>query len=102
MKPKKKTKRKLEKKLGARLGEHEVALVVCVGDKCAPRKQARALIDEARVYASGRVRVEPFGCLDVCKKGPIVATLPKIRIKKRVDETRAHALIDKLAARVSR
>lgn len=81
------------------------SLVVCVGKKCAPREQSRALADEARDYAATRdpaVRLVVVGCLHVCEKGPIAATWPKVKFHKRVDAEKARALIDKLAARARR
>jgi (2Fe-2S) ferredoxin len=98
-KKKKKRKRRLREKVGAKLSEGEQALVVCVGDKCCSRKVARALADDARTYAAGRVRIELVGCFKICKKGPLVATLPKIKFYRRVDTEEAHALVDKLVAR---
>ena len=100
-------KKKLRKKICSRLDENETALVVCVGKKCAPREQSRALVDDLRRYVGerpgdARVRIEPFGCLGVCKKGPIVATLPKVRIYKRVDATFGHELVDELARRIEK
>jgi (2Fe-2S) ferredoxin len=93
---KEKRKRRLREKLAGKLADGEQALVVCVGKKCCPRAESKALVDDARAYANGRVRVEVIGCLKVCKKGPIAATLPKGKLKKRVDRQEAHALIDKL------
>src|ERR1700729_4004773 len=99
MSKKEKRKRRLRDKFAGKLADGEPALVVCVGKKCCSRAESKALVAEARAYANGRVRVEVIGCLKVCKKGPIAATLPKVKIKKRVDREQAHALIDKLVAR---
>ena len=94
-------KRKLAKQIGQKLADDESALVVCVGKKCAPRDESRALVEDLRTYVAaksdGKVRIEEFGCLGVCKKGPIVATLPDIHIHKRVDAEKGHRLADELA-----
>jgi (2Fe-2S) ferredoxin len=95
---KKKRRQRLREKFAGKLADGEHALVVCVGKNCCPRAESRALVEDARAYANGRVRVEVIGCLKVCKKGPIAATLPKGKLKKRVDRQAAHALIDKLIA----
>lgn len=93
--------KKLAKKVGKRLADDESAIVVCVGKKCAPRSESRALVDDLRIYVAarsdGKLRVEEFGCLGVCKKGPIVATLPHARVYKHVDAEKAHRIADDLA-----
>jgi (2Fe-2S) ferredoxin len=97
-------KRKLRKRLAKRgVLDSEVALVVCVGKKCAPRDVSKAVAEHARAFGAARaVRVEVVGCLHVCKKGPIAATFPKIRFHKRVDAERADELVEKLAAKAQR
>ena len=96
-------KRKLKKQIGKTLAADESALVVCVGKKCAPQDESRALVEDLRAYVAGKpagkVRIEVFGCLGVCEKGPIVATLPEIHIHKRVDAETGHRLADELAER---
>ena len=91
-------KRKLKKQMRKR----EVtgpALVICVGKDCAPRAETRALRDDMQAYAGDRlVGVEVVRCLHVCKKGPIIATFPKITFHKRVTSAQAHALIDEVSA----
>lgn len=82
--------------------EGETALVICVGKHCCKRDHSRAIVEAARVYAEKSqpsVKIVAVGCLDVCKKGPIAATYPKIKFKKRVTEEGARTLIDKLGAR---
>lgn len=74
-------------------------LVVCTGKKCAPREESAKLVADLEREIAGlapRVRLVTVGCLDVCKKGPIAATYPKIRIKKRVTLARARKLLAKL------
>jgi (2Fe-2S) ferredoxin len=99
-------KRKLRKRLAKRgVLESEVALVVCVGKKCAPKTVSKAVAEHARTYGAAQappVRLEIVGCLHVCKKGPIAATFPKIRFHKRVDAERADELVEKLAAKARR
>lgn len=100
-------KKKLKKKFGSRLAADECALVVCVGKKCAPREESCALLAALRAQvsddtAAAKVRVLAAGCLGVCKKGPIVATLPKVRFYKHVDGERGRELLEKLTARSRR
>lgn len=97
-------KRKLRKLMRDREPEDAPALVICVGKRCARREVSRAVADDVRAYATAHhpsVRVETVGCLDVCKKGPIAATYPRIRFHKRVDAHRGRRLVDKLARRSS-
>jgi (2Fe-2S) ferredoxin len=85
--------------MGKRHAEEGASLVICVGKKCCDRAVSRALVDDTRAYITARqspVKVIEVGCLDVCKKGPIVATYPAIKIKKGVDAKRARKLVDKL------
>src|SRR5512139_2228504 len=92
-------KRKLRKQMSKRALENETALVICTGKKCCPREESRALVEATRAYADevhARVKLVTVGCLDVCKKGPIAATYPKIRIKKHVNAKRARKMLDKL------
>jgi (2Fe-2S) ferredoxin len=100
MSSRKKRKKKLKKLMRKRDLKRSLAVVVCVGKKCCPRRIARALVDEMRTYAEEahpHVRVEAVGCLHVCKKGPIAATYPDIEFHKRVDADDARALIDDVA-----
>jgi (2Fe-2S) ferredoxin len=101
-------KKKLKKRVGSRLTENESALVICIGKDCAPREESRALVEHARAYVEGLaapngskppVRVEVLGCLGICKKGPIAATLPRCKFYKRVNAARADELIDSLVKR---
>jgi (2Fe-2S) ferredoxin len=92
-------KRKLRKLMNKRHADEGASLVICVGKKCCDRAVSRALVDDTRAYIAARqspVTVIEVGCLDVCKKGPIAATYPLIKIKKRVDARRARKLVDKL------
>ena len=93
-------KSKLRKQLARRDAADAVALVICTGKKCAPRAQSEALAAfcEERVAGTG-IKLVTVNCLHVCKKGPIAATYPKIKFKKRVDEARAEKLIGKLRKR---
>jgi (2Fe-2S) ferredoxin len=93
-------KRKLRKKLKKRGLEDAVALVVCTGKKCCSRERSCALVDELRQIET-RVAITTVGCLGVCKKGPIVATYPKIKIAKRVTARDARALVAKLERRLN-
>ena len=91
-------KRKLRKLMDER-EITEPSLVICVGKKCCDRTESRAVVDAARAYAAEqhpRIHVETVGCLHVCKKGPIAATFPVIKIRKHVGKKRARKLIDKL------
>lgn len=92
-------KRKLRKQMRKRALEGHTALVICVGKRCCERKESCALAEATRAYAEethSPVDVVTVGCLDVCKKGPIVATYPDIKIKKRVTPKRARKLLKKL------
>ena len=91
-------KKKLKKKLAERGAEDSRCLVICIGKSCHP-EEARELLRETRGYAEVNcpsVRVEAIGCLHVCKKGPVAATYPSIKFKKRVDLERARRLLHKL------
>ncbi|HEX4446247.1 MAG TPA: (2Fe-2S) ferredoxin domain-containing protein [Polyangiaceae bacterium] len=100
---KKKLRKKLEAKLGP-LGRGERAVVVCVGDKCASREDNRAILTEASAHVAAlgeggaqiAVRVGCSGCLKVCKKGPIVAILPDASLYRRVTPANVDTLIDSL------
>ena len=87
--------RKLKKQLRKRGVEAERLVVVCVGKKCAPRDQSRALVE----HAEGKVTLVTVGCLHVCKKGPIAATVrgEKIRIRKRVGLAKLDRMIEKVS-----
>jgi (2Fe-2S) ferredoxin len=92
-------KRKLRKQLRKRGLEDETALVICVGKRCCPREESRALVDATVAYATevhSETRIVTVGCLDICKKGPIAATYPAMKFKKRVTAKRARKLLDKL------
>ena len=97
-------KRKLRKQMAKRGLETELALVICTGKSCAPRSETRPLVEAARAYVGAHppVRLETVGCLHICKKGPIAATFPKIKFKKRVDRERAELMTDKLVAIAAR
>lgn len=95
-------KRKLAKLLRKRGHEDARALVICVGKKCCPRAASRRVVEAARAHAAAHhpdLRIEVAGCLHVCKKGPIAATYPEVRFKRRVGPKRARKLVDKLARR---
>lgn len=95
-------KRKLRKLLRERDLEDATALVICVGKSCCPRAESRALVEATRAYADeihARTPVVTAGCLDICKNGPIAATYPVIKFKKRVTAARARKLLDKLEGR---
>jgi (2Fe-2S) ferredoxin len=107
--------KKAQKRIGPKLTPGEAALVVCVDDKCAPREVSRAMVDHTRAYvseqtAAGRtlpVRVEVFGCLGVCKKGPIAALIRPaaagkgVKVKKKVDDAKARKLVERLVAKLA-
>jgi (2Fe-2S) ferredoxin len=95
-------KKKLKKQMRKRDLEDATALVICVGKKCCPREASRALVEKTRAYAAethSTVEIVTVGCLDICKKGPIAATYPVIKFKKRVTAKRARKLLAKLEAR---
>jgi (2Fe-2S) ferredoxin len=79
--------------------EDETALVICVGKHCCARKESRAVVEATCAHATAihsHVNVVTVGCLDICKKGPIVATYPGMKFKKHVTPKRARKLVDKL------
>jgi NADH:ubiquinone oxidoreductase subunit E len=95
-------KKKLRKKLLGKLGpvaESDRVVVVCVGEDCASREENRAIFAEARELEAKRrdpnVRVQCFGCLKVCKKGPIVAVLPEATLFRRVRREDVGLLLDR-------
>ena len=97
-------KRKLRKKMRKRGVDDQPALVICVGKRCCPREESRALVEAARAYgeqAHLHVPVVTVGCLDVCKKGPIAARYPKIKVEKHVTFKRARKLLEKLERKTS-
>ncbi|MBA3542679.1 MAG: (2Fe-2S) ferredoxin domain-containing protein, partial [Deltaproteobacteria bacterium] len=92
-------KRKLRKQMRKRGLETEPCIVICGGSSCAPRHLSRELVSRTRAYALAqhpKVHVEVVRCLNICKKGPIVAVSPEIRFYKRVEFAKARALVDKL------
>jgi (2Fe-2S) ferredoxin len=91
---------KLKKLMHKRELEGQPTVVICVGKKCADRSESRAVRDLAIEYAAAthpEVHIETTGCLHICKKGPIAASYPKIRFKKKVGEKRVKKLIDRVA-----
>lgn len=84
------------RKLMRERGVDAPMLVVCLGKSCAPREASRALVEQMRSHAQGRVRIEVVGCLHVCEDGPVVATFPDIEFHRHVDSVHACALIDEL------
>lgn len=89
-------KRKLRKQMQKRGLEDETALVICVGKHCCKREESRALVEAMRASAADAHTTVPIvtvGCLGVCEKGPIAATYPKIKFKKRVTLERARKLL---------
>ena len=93
-------KRKLRKRMIRRGLIDQPAVVVCVGRSCGKPAIARALADDLRAYAlqvHPEVGVERVGCLGVCKQGPVAASYPRIKIKKRVDLPRGRRLVDRAA-----
>jgi (2Fe-2S) ferredoxin len=103
-------RRKLIKQLRKRdLDDGTPSLVICVGKDCCDRAVSRAVLEDARLYAAETelaatdvqhalpsVRIVPVKCLDICKKGPIVATYPDKHFEKRATSEVARALIDEL------
>ena len=60
-----------------------------------------AYLEAARDYVEethADVQIVPVACLHICKNGPIAATYPTIKFKKRVKAKRARKLVDKLAS----
>lgn len=95
-------KRKLRKLMRKHGLEDETALVICVGKHCCKREESRALVEATRksaIDAHTAVPVVTVGCLGVCKKGPIAATYPETKFKKRVTLERARKLLRKLEGR---
>jgi NADH:ubiquinone oxidoreductase subunit E len=86
--------KKIRKQLQKRGVAAERLLVICTGKKCAPREASRALVE----LAEGKVALQTLGCLHVCKKGPIAATVrgKKVRVKKRVGPEKLARMIEKL------
>lgn len=92
-------KRKLRKLMHKRELDDEPSLVICVGKRCCPRAQSRAVVEAARAHAAEThtsAHVVTTGCLGVCKKGPIAAAYPKLKFKKHVSPKRARKMLDKL------
>ena len=92
-------KRKLRKLMRKRGLEDETALVICVGKRCCRREESRALVEATRASAAeahSAVPIVTVGCLGICEKGPIAATYPAIKFKKRVTLERARKLLAKL------
>jgi (2Fe-2S) ferredoxin len=92
-------KRHLRNQMCKRGLENETALVICVGKKCCSREESAALVENARSIAHemhAKAKIVTVSCLDVCKKGPIAATYPSIKIKKHVTPKRARKLLMKL------
>ena len=94
-------KKKVRKKILGKLGpvaESRRVVVVCVGEDCASRKENRAIFEQAKELEAERrdpnVRVKCFGCLKVCKKGPIVAVLPEATLYRRVRREDVVLLLD--------
>src|SRR5262249_9351181 len=93
-------KSKLRKQMHKRELDESTALVICVGKGCCAREESRALVEATRAYAGQAHRQVPVvtvGCLDICKKGPIAATYPRMKFKKHVTRKRARKLLDKLS-----
>lgn len=91
---------KLKKLMHKRDLVDQPTVVICVGKKCGDRSEARAVRDFAQEYAEAahpEVHIETTGCLHICKQGPVAASYPKIRFKKRVGAKRVKKLIDKVA-----
>jgi hypothetical protein len=87
--------RRIRKQLHKRGVTADRVLVICTGKKCAPRELSRPLVE----YAEGKVALATVGCLHVCKKGPIAATVrgTKVRVKKRVDVVKLTRMIKKVS-----
>lgn len=96
--------KQLRKAIAKRGLEDASVLMICTGKHCAPRSQTRPLVEAARRYAEGKppIVVATCGCLGICKHGPIAASYPKVRIKKRVSLAKAQRMIDKLERRANR
>lgn len=97
-------KRKLRKAIRKRDLEDETALVICVGKRCCPREESRAVAEAARTYAEtthAHAHLVTVGCLGVCKKGPIAGTYPDMKVRKHVTKKRVRELLDKLERRYS-
>jgi (2Fe-2S) ferredoxin len=95
-------KRKLRELMHERELDEQTSLVICVGKKCCPRAESRAVVEATRAYAAkthAHVPIVTVGCLDVCKAGPIAATFPEIKFKKHVSKKRARKMLDKLERR---
>ena len=93
-------KRKLRKQMHKRELDGVPSIVICTGKKCCPREESKALVEATAAYMDevhSTVKLVTVGCLDVCKKGPIAATYPKIRVKKHVTAKRARKMLDKIS-----
>jgi hypothetical protein len=92
-------KRKLRKLMHKRELDDQPSLVICVGKRCCPRAQSRAVVEAACAHATEthtHAHIVTVGCLDVCKDGPIAATYPTVKFKKHVTKKRARKMLDKL------
>jgi (2Fe-2S) ferredoxin len=101
MRQKGQVKKKLRKKLLAKLGPiaaGDRVIVVCVGEDCASREENRATFAEAKKREAAardpHVRVHCYGCLKVCKKGTVVAVLPEALLYRRVHPEDAAELVE--------
>jgi len=73
-------------------------LYVCCGSKCRKRggkalyKQLKGRVKEARLRR--QVQVIKTGCTDNCKRGPVIAVMPKNEWHFEVREEQAMALLE--------
>ena len=92
-------KRKLRKQMYKRGLDDKPAIVICVGKRCCPRAESRALAEKTFEYADEKCSTIPVvtvGCLDICKKGPIAAAWPTMKFKKHATLKKTQKLLAKL------
>jgi NADH:ubiquinone oxidoreductase subunit E len=71
---------------------------VCCGSKCKKRggkhlyKQLKSLVKEK--HLKRKVQVIKTGCTDNCKRGPVVAVMPKNEWSFEVNEEKAMSLLE--------
>lgn len=78
-------------------------LYVCCGSKCKKRggkhlhKQLKSSVKER--HLKRMVQVIKTGCTDNCKRGPVIAVMPKNEWYFEVDEEKATSLLERLVGK---
>ena len=78
----------------------ECILLACCGSKCKKHggkhlyKQLKRSVKEK--HLKGKVQVIKTGCTDHCKRGPVIAVMPKNEWHFEVNEEKAISLLEQL------